>query len=393
MFRSSSFLLVALAGPSVLAGGCIGGLELIPSTGDTSGGGDTEPGPGPDTEDTEDTDSSDVDITGISPYYGTTAGGTEVTIRGGPFDSSPVVLFDDEAAQVQTANTTALTVLTPVYGEEAAVDVTVTTDAGSVTAEQAFYYFQDGTGLLGSVGNFVWNEYGGNYWADDPEDFGSAYAWFISPMEYDAWKAYASAMDSCASDYTGSPTTVYVYDIGADSITLSVGSSHEVVLELHPQEGYYHDDELESGDFSRYGTYDLEQFDSSTFPEFSVDGFLFTPYEVDLNSPNIQGSTLEPLSRSDLNFTWDVEGPGDWLTLELYLMDQLQIDVEETITCVMSDDGQFSVPTSVWSNYPTGRVVLVALSRWQLPDGVIPFNNSTSGMAGVHRQYFGFQTR
>jgi len=76
-------------------------------------------------------------ITGISPDFGSTAGGTRVTITGTNFAGATVVDFGGAAAiNVMVVNSTTITAVSPA-GTAGPVDVTVTTPAGPSTTSPA----------------------------------------------------------------------------------------------------------------------------------------------------------------------------------------------------------------------------------------------------------------
>jgi hypothetical protein len=54
------------------------------------------------------------------------------------------------------------------------------------------------------------------------------------------------------------------------------------------------------------------------------------------------------------------------------------------VTCAVRDDGSFTVPSSAWSSWTTGRYVDIVVGRARMPSGTIPVNNADSGVAGVY---------
>lgn len=78
-------------------------------------------------------------ISGISPAHGSTEGGTSVTINGADFTYGNVQ-FDGMNATGVTCSATVCTATTPRHAAAGAVDVTVSTPAGSGTDPQAFNY-------------------------------------------------------------------------------------------------------------------------------------------------------------------------------------------------------------------------------------------------------------
>jgi len=85
-------------------------------------------------------------VTSISPFSGSTTGGTSVTITGTGFVSGATVTIGGTAATgVTTMSATSITATTPA-GTAGARDVVVTTMGGSVTLGGGFTYVADSSG-------------------------------------------------------------------------------------------------------------------------------------------------------------------------------------------------------------------------------------------------------
>ncbi len=76
----------------------------------------------------------------ISLSYGTTAGGTSVTITGTGFSNVTSVTFDGIAGTLGQITDTSITVTTPAHSTAGAVNVVITTPEGTATASNAFTY-------------------------------------------------------------------------------------------------------------------------------------------------------------------------------------------------------------------------------------------------------------
>src|SRR5687768_6425326 len=97
--------------PWVLAStACLPQLDPVPADSALDDGHEGETDADADTDADSDTDSdadadsdtdadgdADIRLEGLDPTWATNAGGTRVTLRGGPFDSSTVALFGGEA--------------------------------------------------------------------------------------------------------------------------------------------------------------------------------------------------------------------------------------------------------------------------------------------------------
>ena len=387
-------LLPRVFGMALLATGCApGGLVWLGGDSgaeDSPGGGTLE-----DTGEGRPPDKQDISIQTVSPPYGTSAGGTVVTLTGGPFDSSAQVSFADQTAQVSSVSGDTITCRTPTYGSEALVNVTVETDDGWGRSMEAFTYFQDGAGVQGSLGIFQWLAYDGAYFAEYTElvDFGFAYTTLIVPQAYDYASFFAPGFDQCASSYSGGGASVYVYTLDVSSIRLESAGGTSLALPWVEDDLYFTDEDVAESSFRRFASYDLQPISSATLPGLAVEDYLHTPYELDITAPAINGSAINSLGAGDLTFRWQVEGPGDFVTIELYMLNAAGDDLQYEISCLASDDGSFTVPTSVWPAYPSDRGVWVYSTRWQSPSGILPSNASTSGMVGAHTQMSYFVSR
>lgn len=78
----------------------------------------------------------------LTPSSGSTTGGTVVTITGTGFQSTTNVTFGGVTASFGVINSTTISTITPT-NSAGAVDVVITTSAGSVTLTSAFTYVND----------------------------------------------------------------------------------------------------------------------------------------------------------------------------------------------------------------------------------------------------------
>lgn len=91
-------------------------------------------------------------LSSIDPDNGTIEGGTEVTLTGVDFTDTTGVTFDGDAAtDVNVVSDTEITCVTPAH-DAGAVDVVVTTPAGSDTLAGGFTYFVPGSGSKQGAG-------------------------------------------------------------------------------------------------------------------------------------------------------------------------------------------------------------------------------------------------
>jgi hypothetical protein len=340
-----------------------------------------------------DTDGT-INITDIDPYYGTTAGGQTVTISGGPFDASATVRFGANTASVQNFGTSSLTVSTPSATSEGTVDVIVSTDAGSGSAQDAFYYFRDGSGKAGAIGNISWYHYVGNYWGGTPSDFGSAWLTFIEAQDFHLWEWYAPGVDNCINGVYSSSDKVLVYDLGVSSITLAPSSGSDLRLTWEDAPDYWFvNDNPSSNQIPVGGYFSLDPISSSSFPPISISRLVDVPSTFNITSPAITGSSVAELTRSQLDFRWSGGSSADRVLIELYLWNSAGDGFDQTVTCVVSDDGSFAVPESTWTGYPTGRQITVLLARLEEGSSTLDYNNSQARVVASYGMVAAFFTR
>ncbi len=120
---------------------CYGGVSC--KDGGCQGGGG--PGPGP-------------VISGVKPSYGTTLGGTEVTITGQNFAEGAMVVFGGSAVQPKEVTSTTVRIETPRH-EAGLVDVSVRNpDGQEAWALQVFEYVRMGTPIMDGRVHNDWDE-------------------------------------------------------------------------------------------------------------------------------------------------------------------------------------------------------------------------------------------
>lgn len=393
-----------LAGLPLLLAGCGFGLTLDTGLGDgpggpggpgdsggpddtdTNGGGDTDDDThtGNDTDtDTDDPGDEAVAVESVTPDYGTTAGGIEVTIRGGPFDSATRVSFGGTLGTVVSTSNNQVTVRTPATSTEGEVDVVVTTQGGSGTLTSGFMYFEDGTGKAGVLGSLAWYDQVGTYWDGTPQDFGSAWFLFTAPTDVKYWELYASSLDTCASEYIWNGD-LYYYDTGLSRVNLQLATGATLEFTWDATEVAFVVDDLPNNRYTQGQSYDLPSIAPTDMPSFSVSDIVQAPSSFSVSSPNLAGSTPPTLSKS-LSLSWSGSG-GDAMVALLMLHDASGA-IAETVTCAMRDDGSFSVPGSTWTRWASNRQLDVLVGRVKAGTGTVPFNNADSEFAGVYWVY------
>ena len=344
--------------------------------------------------DTDEDPEITLDVVSVTPSYGTTRGGTEITIVGGPFDDSATVAIGNTQAPVLAAQNSVITAVTPTM-DTGTYDVKVTTDDGFGKAEGAFTVFEDGTGKTGTIGEFYWIDYKGQYWnPSPPDDTGGVWFGFIEPADgFAFWQVYNSTENGCSSNYSYSGTGLTVLDVGASSATLAAGSKSIDLTWIGGSTNNYETALTSASQFTAGAAYALKPMNPSNgWPQFAVDDFVYMPGGLTLTSPLIDQQYLPDFSRNQ-NFRWSGAGDAERIVIILQLLSSDQSTVDETVTCVVPNTGSYTMNSGTWSSYVSGRVIVVMVGA-MVDDGggVIDVNNAGLGMAGSHFVYGGGYT-
>ncbi|MFH1467345.1 MAG: IPT/TIG domain-containing protein [Pseudomonadota bacterium] len=356
-------------------------------TDDSEGDADTDADGDGDADSDADADADadgDIEILRVIPEYGTTAGGQTVVIAGGPFDASAEVYFGSGTATVTDWADDELTVSTPTASSEGAVDVYVTTTADSGRSPSAFYYFEDGSGMAGAIGEVaLWNLVG-SFWKP-PTTFGSAWVTFVMPVDFHIWEWYAPTIDTCADasyTYTGN---IYVRDIGASTITIRPASGTASTLAWYEDDLQYSNGEtdLTATQVPANTTFALDAVHSSDFIPFSVSQLARTPASFTITSPAVSGSVPATVSRNSFNLQWTGSG-GDRMLIQGLMLNAARTGVDGWAQCVVTDDGSFTIPPTAWTSWTSGRYIQLNMVRASEQGGTIEYDNSESRVLGEY---------
>ena len=58
--------------------------------------------------------------------------------------------------------------------------------------------------------------------------------------------------------------------------------------------------------------------------------------------------------------------------------------IAETVTCWLADDGQHTVPASMWTSWTPGEYVLIQFGRVSTSSRELQHNRSDNGVVGIH---------
>jgi len=328
-----------------------------------------------------DTDGT-ITISDLDPYYGTTNGGQTVTINGGPFDSSASVRFGSNTASIQNFGTDTLVVSSPSATGEGSVDVVVSTDAGSGSAQDAFFYFEDGSGQAGIIGEIGWQTFLTDAWVD-PTPYG--YAWFsvIVPQNMHLWDSYGPSLENCENGSWSSGNKIYVYDIDTRTTTIRPTSGSSSTLTWNSTYLQWANMDLSSSQYQNGSTYSLDTIESSNFVPIDISPLARTPAAFSVTTPNFSGSSYPYVSRSSLQVRWSGSG-GDAMLIGAQLYNADTTVIEQEVYCLANDDGSFTIPSTEWSGFPSDRVMVMSVRRIVESGGSVEFNDSQSRVVGSY---------
>ena len=323
-------------------------------------------------------DGEPIEITTISPQHGTNLGGTLVSIKGGPFHSGSVVKIDGSSVPIAANLGDEIRIETQSIEGEGWASLSVTEpDGSSAEVENGFHFWQDGTGLTGATGYYQWVEPVGEYWSSGvpPEGWGGSMVHFIVPTAFHWWNWYTDTMDTCHDSETVSyDGEILVYDLGESAIALKNEIGGHTVLNYDAAALGFSKDELTRSDFKLNQSYELQPFEEPDSPAGSIAGFIETTSSFDVTAPNIDSSIVPYISRSQ-TVSWSTSG-ADAVWIEFALLNSTATAIQQSVICIASDDGSFTIPASAWTSWPTDRQVNVTVSKVVESGTVMPHNNS-----------------
>ena len=325
-------------------------------------------------------------VDSLEPVYGLTTGGEPIVIRGGPFAADVQVRFGDEPAEVRTWLTDELRVLSPQASAAGWVDVTVTTSAGEGAKSQGYRYFRDGTGQTGMLGRVKRVRQTGAL--SSLGETGDAQVAFITPQaDATIFDAVADSWDSCRRDW--SPDLGWdLVDPGASSLTLtSQGGADPLVLAWDSAEVLFNgtdgDGEVDADLLVEGDSWGIDDFSGTDLPAFAIAEVVTLPPPLTLSSPDLESTALV-LGIGELDFTWDEDATSTGLVLLLTLVDGGTGSQVEKVSCLVEDDGAFSVPPTTFQSWAAGLTLYVEIGRALETTSTLPLNNADTRLVGIH---------
>ena len=78
---------------------------------------------------------------------------------------------------------------------------------------------------------------------------------------------------------------------------------------------------------------------------------------------------------------------ADWALISISVWNSDTTGYQETINCVVRDDGDFTVDGSQFTSWPTSRQVDIRFSYAFESTGTMPWDNTNSKMVGMYAIY------
>jgi hypothetical protein len=315
----------------------------------------------------------------VDPAYGLTSGGDEITLYGENLDERVEVFFGEQPAALGRVSAGSLTVTLPASVSAGTVDVTVRNEAGEAVLDDGFRYWSDGTGKTGAIGYLERTDYVGDSWADGNSTVVVGAVAFVEPTTFEWFDLYAAGTEQCASNRSVSGSLSFL-DPGLSSLEL-VSGSRAVELPWNSSSGYFAAS-LNESDFVASASYDLEEVQVGSLGVFGISGLVQTPSTgLRITSPDVENDL--PFIGKSLPITW-TGGYGELAIIELGLLDTFASSIVEVVTCVVDDDGSFTVPSSAWQGWESLRYMTVSVSVTRASEAVLPINNANVGVLGIY---------
>ena len=346
------------------------------------------------TETDSDTDALAVD--GFEPAYGTDAGGTEVDIAGGPFDTPSEVYFGTARADVINVSAALLTVRTPASGTAGPVTVTVASGGESVQRDGAYTYWADATGLVGATGELVWYSNVGGYWDESVEDYGRSTLRFTEGLEYNYYLYWAPALDTCTRITEGVPEYEYLpvpVAIDARGGTLTQRADTTAIdLPWNSAEQRYTAYDLDREQFADGDVYDLVLEGAPGLPDIELADVFSVPAAFQVSEPAIFSPSLPTITENQ-HFAWNTDDPGDAVLIQLGMLTAAGDGFEQEIFCAVRDGGSFTIQDGTWTRWTAGRYMNILIGRYNAGDGLVPWNQGSIATASSYWNYGAATTR
>ena len=201
--------------------------------------------------------------------------------------------------------------------------------------------------------------------------------------DFHLWEWYAPGTDTCVDDSWSPSTKINVQELDAHTATIRPTTGSSTTLTWDSSALRYAYDGLSSAQFQANSNYDLDTIESTDFVPIEVSRLAKTPAAFSITSPSMTGASLARVSRSSFNITWSGSG-GDAVIIMAQMYNSAGSAIDQSVYCVANDDGNFTIPSSAWSGFSSGRYIQVMVQRMVEDGGTVEFNNSESRVVGSY---------
>ncbi|MEO0605500.1 MAG: IPT/TIG domain-containing protein, partial [Myxococcota bacterium] len=313
------------------------------------------------------------------PPWGTSAGGTRVTIEGA-FPVDVRVAFGDATAPVLEANPTTLVVETP-PNVPGPVAVRVSREARFGLLDDAFTYYADRSDRVGLIGEIRREALIGGYWAASETDDGRARLAFVDLADWTLAEDYGTP-GACTWGLT--PALPQAIDTGAVSLGLASTRGATIPLSPLPEDGWFEASLLDA-QVAPGTAFDLETVMApAPWPPFGLAGLATLPPAFGVVAPAIR-DVQPPLVSRDFSLQWDGQS-GDFMVLHLiraYEPGGVLTAVDD-MRCTFPDTGRFTVDGSLWPDWFSGDLMFIRLGRAVTTSRRLPHDDALARVAAVH---------
>ncbi len=371
-------------------------------------------------------EASAVTVTSVTPAWGPPRGGTEVTIVGTGLEGAVRVGFGSAWVDAVRVASDTIVVASPDAGMEITVDLTVESALGSTVVPQGFSFREDappdtggtdtgsgdtadtgtdsgggdtgggGGGTTGGVGGVV--EFGYLVVAC-PECFGTtsqvevtaAAAFHASTVA--GWVDWLPDVGGCTTTVEPTPPTTRFLDAG-DWVYLEAGS-RSVGLRAtgSGSSTEYAASNLDTTDFVRNAAFDVRVTGGPDLEAFTAVDAVRTPQGFDDLQPigilgDVNTAFSQRISKRAATFTWAPSGGDGSFVVLLQAYNPAGTVLLGNVLCRGPDNGALTVPSTYLSGFPSGALLALTLSRYQidtfdLPGGAVADSVVTMGALGT----------
>jgi hypothetical protein len=292
-------------------------------------------------------------LEGISPAFGTTAGGSEVRITGRELADVHTVRIGGREATIVSTSATEIIARAPTASGAGWVAAEVESDTGLDQLARAFQYWQDGAGLVGGQLTLERMKMVGGYWTSPPDPVAWASARFFQPVDMAFWQQFTGSFDTCERNWAW-PFDLVDYSLAAPELRLAAGAQSLVLTPSDDDPDIYETAYLPVAQVPTSRLYSLDPITSADFPTFGLADVVGATGTFDVTTPGIGRASMPTVDRT-IDLAWSGSG-GDYVVILLLYISVPASgtpSVSQVVSCATHDDGAFTVPRAVWDGWAT----------------------------------------